>query len=62
VSRQLQAARTANASTVSGLAGEVHTMSPVVDGMAAFGMVCSQDLTGANGPAQFYFPCTDQKP
>jgi hypothetical protein len=24
--------------------------------------IYSQDLTGPNGPAAFYFPCTDQKP
>ena len=62
MSQQLQNAKTANTSTVDGLTGKVNAMAPVVNGIAVFGMVCSQDLTNANGqPAVFLFPCA-QKP
>ena len=52
----------ASVSQVDGLAGKVNVISTAVSALAPFNQVCSQDLTGANGPAQFYFACTDQKP
>jgi len=63
MSRQLQAARTASASTVSGLAGKVNAITPVVDGMAPYGLVCAQALANSqNGAGLYYFPCTPTKP
>jgi hypothetical protein len=61
-SAQTAAQGRASTSQVDGLAGKVNVISTAVSALAPFGMVCSQDLTGANGPAQFYFPCTDTKP
>jgi hypothetical protein len=62
VSSQLQAARTANSASVGGLAAKVSSIDAAMAALAQFNQVCSQDLTGANGPAQFFFLCTDQKP
>ncbi len=62
MSQELQNARSANASSYDGLSGKVSGLSAIVGGLADYGMVCTQDLTGQNGPAEFYFPCTDQKP
>ena len=70
--RQLQAAVSsaqaasqgrASASTVSGLAGKVNAITPVVDGMAPYGLVCAQALqSSSNGAGIYYFPCTPTKP
>jgi hypothetical protein len=35
---------------------------PAMSALAPFNKVCSTDLTGPQGPAQFYFLCSDQKP
>ena len=61
-SAQAAAQGRASASTVSGLAGKVSTISGQLSAMAPFSKVCSTDLTGPNGPAEFFFLCTDQKP
>jgi hypothetical protein len=62
MSQELQTARSANASSYDGLSGKVSGLSAIVSGLANYAMVCTQDLTGQNGPAELYFPCTDQKP
>jgi hypothetical protein len=62
VSRQLQAARSASSASVGGLAAKVSSIDAALSALAQFNQVCSQDLTGANGPAQFFFACTDTKP
>jgi type II secretory pathway component PulM len=62
MSQELKNARSANASSYNGLSGKVSSLGTVVGSLANYGMVCTQDLTGQNGPAAFYFPCTDQKP
>lgn len=43
----------------SGEATLAHLLAPILPYAAT---VCSQDLTGPSGPAQYYFVCTDQKP
>ncbi len=50
------------ASTGSKYAKMVSTVSGIANTVAPYNMVCSQDLTGANGPAQFWLPCSDVKP
>ena len=61
-SQELKNAWSANASSYNGLSGKVSSLGTVVGSLANYAMVCTQDLTGQNGPAAFYFPCTDQKP
>lgn len=41
---------------------EVTSMGNQLGTLASFSLTCSTDLTGPNGPAQFYFPCSGQKP
>jgi hypothetical protein len=55
-------ARTADTSTVNGLTGKVTSLENAMGAVGQFSTICSQDLTGPNGPAQFFFMCTDQKP
>jgi hypothetical protein len=52
----------ASASQVDGLAAKVSTISAALSALAPFNKVCSTDLTGPNGPAEFFFACSDQKP
>lgn len=40
----------------------IGTVTGIGNEIAPYNMVCSQDLTGANGPAQFWLPCSDAKP
>ena len=58
----LSKAQSGNASSVSGLSSKVTAIGAGMAALAPYSSVCSQDLTGPNGPAQFYFLCTDQKP
>src|SRR5260370_19453723 len=51
-----------NISSLNALSGKVNTIDAGMAALAPYDQVCSQDLTGANGPAQFFFLCTDQKP
>jgi len=51
-----------SANSLTGLASQVSGMNATLNGLAQFNSVCSQDLTGPNGPAQFFFACTDKKP
>jgi hypothetical protein len=59
-----QSASRGRASTgqVDGLAARVSTISAALSALAPFNKVCSTDLTGPNGPAEFFFACSDQKP
>jgi type VII secretion effector (TIGR04197 family) len=57
-----QSAQPKSDSSLSGLAGKVTGIDNALAALAPYSTVCSQDLTGPNGPAAFYFPCTDQKP
>lgn len=56
-----QAASQGNASGLNGLSGKVSTIDAGMAALAPFSKICSTDLTGPNGPEQFYFLCTDQK-
>jgi hypothetical protein len=58
----LARAQSGNAKSISGLAGQVSGMDSALNALAPYNRVCSTDLTGPNGPAQFYFTCTDQRP
>lgn len=60
--QELARAQAADARSLSGLAGQVSGMDSALNALAPFSKVCSTDLTGPNGPAQFYFACTDTKP
>jgi len=60
--QELGKARASDARSLSGLAGQVSGMDSALNALAPYNRVCSTDLTGPNGPAQFYFLCTDQKP
>src|SRR5437773_10012807 len=57
-----QSAQPKNDSSLSGLAGEVTGIDNALAALAPYSKICSQELTGPNGPAAFYFLCTDQKP
>jgi hypothetical protein len=59
---ELGKARAADARSLTGLAGQVSGMDSAMAALAPYNRVCSTDLTGPNGPAQFYFLCTDVKP
>jgi hypothetical protein len=54
--------RASDARSLSGLAGQVSGMDSALNALAPYNRVCSTDLTGPNGPADFFFLCTDQKP
>jgi hypothetical protein len=58
----LARAQSGNAKTISGLAGQVSGIGSTLNAMAPYSKICSTDLTGPNGPAEFFFLCTDQKP
>jgi hypothetical protein len=57
-----QADNQSNASSLSSQAGKLSSINAALSAIAQFSKVCSQDLTGPNGPAQFFFQCTDTKP
>jgi hypothetical protein len=57
-----QAGNQSNASSYNSLSGKVSTIDAGMAALAPYGKVCSTDLTGPAGPAQFYFLCTDAKP
>jgi hypothetical protein len=54
----LATTRSEAASTYDALYAKINSVSS----LAPYGMVCSQDFTGQDGPAQFWFPCTDRRP
>lgn len=61
---ELTSAQSQAASTSTGLSGLSQRVAGMNRGMTAleslvggYTSVCSQDLTGPSGPAQFYFPC-----
>jgi type II secretory pathway pseudopilin PulG len=58
----LARAQSGSARSISGLAGQVSGMDSALNAMAPYSKICSTDLTGPNGPAEFFFQCTDQKP
>jgi hypothetical protein len=55
-------ARASDARSLTGLASQVSGMDSALNALAPYNRVCSTDLTGPNGPAEFFFLCTDQKP
>jgi hypothetical protein len=57
-----QASDASNASSLNGVSGKVSSINAALSGLAPYNKVCSTDLTGPNGPAQFFFLCSDQKP
>jgi len=57
-----KSANARNAGSINSLSGKVASLGKATSVLSQFGMVCSQDLTGPNGPAQFFFPCSDQRP
>jgi hypothetical protein len=58
----LARAQSRNASGLAGLASQISGMDSALNALAPYNRVCSTDLTGPNGPAEFFFLCTDQKP
>jgi hypothetical protein len=58
----LDKAQSGNASSYNGLSNKVSAINAAMSALAPYSKVCSTDLTGPNGPAQFYFLCSDQKP
>lgn len=59
MSQALNGARSANQGNYNNLNGKLDAIASV---LAPYNMSCSQDLTGPQGPATFYFLCTDTKP
>jgi hypothetical protein len=57
-----QADNASNASSLNGVSGKLNTINAALAAITPYGKVCSTDLTGPNGPAQFFFLCTDQRP
>jgi hypothetical protein len=57
-----QAGNQSNASSLNGLSGKVNTIDAGMAALAPFSKICATDLTGPNGPATFFFMCTDVKP
>jgi hypothetical protein len=57
-----QSAQSKSDNSLSGLSGKVTGIDNALAALAPYSKICSQDLTGPNGPAAFYFLCTDQKP
>jgi len=57
-----QADNQSNASSLNSQAGKISSINAALSALAPYSKVCSQDLTGPNGPAQFFFMCSDTKP
>jgi hypothetical protein len=57
-----QSAQSKSDSSLSGLSKKVTGIDNALAALAPYSKICSQALTGPNGPAAFYFLCTDQKP
>jgi hypothetical protein len=57
-----QSAQSKSDSSLSALSRKVTGIDNVLAALVPYSKICSQDLTGPNGPAAFYFLCTDQKP
>lgn len=55
----LAKAQSGNAVKYTHLSGAV---SSIENTLAPYSVICSTDLQGASGPAQYYFACSDQKP
>lgn len=49
-------------SDYSGLSNKISAIDAAMSALAPYSKVCSTDLTGPNGPAQFFFMCRDTKP
>jgi len=49
-------------SSYNRLSNKVSAINAGMAALAPYSKVCSTDLTGPNGPAQFYFLCSDQRP
>ena len=57
MSHAVQREQSARASEDKSLSGKIAATDNAVSDFAQFDMLCSQALTGPNGPAQFDFPC-----
>ncbi len=57
-----QAGNQGNTSSIDGQAAKISAINAALSALAPYSKICSTDLTGPNGPAQFYFLCSDQKP
>ena len=57
-----QAAQTKDAKAVSGLDERMTNVEATLVPLSAYTMICSTDLEGQNGPARFFFACSQQKP
>ncbi len=58
----LSKAQSSDAGSYNGLSGKVSAINTAMAALAPYSKVCSTDLTGPNGPAQFWFLCSDQHP
>lgn len=54
--------QSSNANGYNSLSGKLGSMQAALSVLAPYSQICVQDFTGPNGPAQYYIPCTDQKP
>jgi uncharacterized protein HemX len=57
-----QAGNQGNAQQLNGLSNKITGIDAGMAAIAPFSQVCSTDLTGPAGPAQFWFACSDQRP
>jgi hypothetical protein len=57
IGQAVQNEQSARANEYKSLNGKVAATDSVINDLTQFSSVCSQDLTGPNGPAQFDFPC-----
>ena len=57
ISQSVQHEQSARANEDKSLNGKIAATDNAVGDVAQFNMLCSQALTGPNGPAQFDFPC-----
>ncbi len=59
---QAQSSLSSNSSSVNGLSNKISAINAAMAAIAPYNQVCSQALIGQNGPATFYFMCSDLKP
>ena len=57
ISQAVRHEQSDRASGYNSLNGKITAADRAINGFMQFSLLCSQDLTGPNGPAQFDFPC-----
>lgn len=57
ISHAVQHEQADRTSGYNSLNGKIAATDSVINDLTQFSSICSQDLTGPNGPAQFDFPC-----